>query len=64
MSEWCDSQKKASGDFRKSLQERIDKANPRRKEITKEETTKLEKLEVIAAKLKRGENVKNRQLQT
>ena len=30
MSEWYDSQKKPSGNFRKLLQERIDKANPRR----------------------------------
>jgi|TARA_B110000114_G_scaffold168829_1_gene192160 hypothetical protein len=30
MSEWYDSQKKPSGDFRKLLQERTDKANPRR----------------------------------
>ena len=30
MSEWYDSQKKPSGDFRKLLQERIDKTNPRR----------------------------------
>tara|TARA_B100001971_G_C17897361_1_gene386165 strand:+ start:356 stop:568 length:213 start_codon:yes stop_codon:yes gene_type:complete len=46
------------------LKERLDKTNPRRKELTKEETTKLSKLEAIAAKLKRGENVQNRQLQT
>jgi len=64
MSEWYDSQKKTSGDFRKLLQERLDKANPRRKELTNEEATKFTKLEAIAAKLKRGENVQNRQLQT
>ena len=62
MSEWHKSQKKPSGDFRKLLQERLDKANPRRK-LTAAEKRRLSKLEVIAAKLKRGENVQNRQLQ-
>ena len=64
MSEWYDSQKKPSSNFSKLLQESLDKANPRRKELTREETTKLAKLEAIAAKLKRGEKVKNRHLQT
>ena len=64
MSEWFDSQKKPSGNLQKLLQERIDKANPRRKELTRDETTKLAKIEAIAAKLTRGENVHNRQLQT
>jgi len=45
------------------LQERIEQANPRR-ELTAEEAKRLSKLEVIANKLKRGENVQNRQLQT
>ena len=45
------------------LQERIDKANPRRT-LTAEESKCLSKLEAIADKLKRGENVQNRQLQT
>ena len=56
-------QKKPIVDFRKLLQERLDKTNPRRK-LAKDETTKLVKLEGIAEKLKRGENVQNRQLQT
>ena len=43
------------------LQERIETANPRR-ELTAEETKLINKLEGIADKLKRGENVKNRQL--
>ena len=43
MSEWYDSQKKPSGYFRKLLQERIDKANPRRTELTKEEQQRLDK---------------------
>ena len=63
MSEWYDNKKKPSGDFRKLLQERIQKANPRRK-LTVEETKRLAKLEAIADKLKRGENVQNRQLKT
>ena len=63
MSEWLDNQKKQSSHFRKLLQERIEKANPRRK-LTTEETKRLKKLEGIADKLKRGENVQNRQLQT
>ena len=45
------------------LQERIEKANPRRK-LTVKEAKRLAKLETIADKLKRGENVQNRQLQT
>jgi len=30
MSEWFDNQKKSNGNFRKFLQERLDKTNPRR----------------------------------
>jgi tetratricopeptide (TPR) repeat protein len=45
------------------LQEQIEKANSRR-QLTTEETNRLTKLEAIADKLKRGENVQNRQLQT
>ena len=63
MSEWFDYRKKSSGNFRKLLQERIDKANPPR-ELTAEEEKRLARLEAIADKLKRGENVQNRQLQT
>ena len=61
MSEWLDNQKQSSSNFRKLLQERIEKANPRR-ELTAEESKRLNKLEAIAEKLKRGENVQNRQL--
>ena len=50
--------------MRKLLQEYIRKANPRRKEITKEEEQKLDKLNGILNTLKLGENVQNRQLQT
>ena len=63
MREWNDSQKKPSSNFLKLLQERLEKTNPRRK-LTAAEKRRLSKLEVIAAKLKRGENVQNRQLQT
>jgi len=63
MGEWYDNQTQSSSDFRKLLQERIEKANPRR-ELTAEETMCLNKLEAIAEKLKRGEKVQNRQLQT
>ncbi|MDC0381905.1 hypothetical protein OAM68_02910 [Planktomarina temperata] len=63
MTEWNDSQKKPSGKLRKLLQERIDKTNPRRI-LTAEENKRLAKLGAIADKLKRGENVQNRQLQT
>jgi len=63
MSEWIDNQKKVNGNVQNLLQERIENANPRRK-LTAEETKRLNKLEAIADKLKRGENVQNRQLQT
>jgi hypothetical protein len=63
MSEWYDSQKKPSSDFRKLLQERLDKATPRRT-LTAEEQKRLAKLEGIIERLKRGENVQNRPLQT
>ena len=62
MSEWYDNQKKPKSNLRKLLQKRIEKANPRRT-LTAEETKRLAKLETIADKLKRGENVQNRQLQ-
>ncbi len=63
MSEWLDNQKKSSSSIRELLQERSKKSNPRR-ELTAEESKRLNKLEAIAEKLKRGENVQNRQLQT
>ena len=63
MSEWYDRQKKPSRNFRKLLQERIDKTNPRRT-LAAEEEKQLSKLEAIVPRLKRGENVQNRKLQT
>jgi hypothetical protein len=56
MSEWYDSQKKLSGNFRQLMQKCIYKANLRRA-LTDEEAKRLAKLEGIADKLKRGENV-------
>ena len=63
MSEWYDRQKKPNGNFCKLLQERINKTNPRRT-LTADEQRRLSKLEAVAEKLRRGENVQNRQLQT
>ena len=63
MGDWQHNQKQLSSNIRKLLQERIAKANPRRT-LTAEESKHLAKLEAIADKLKRGENVQNRQLQT
>ena len=62
MSEWFDNKKQSNSNFRQLLRERVEKSNPRRK-LTAEETKRLAKLETIADKLKRGENVQNRQLQ-
>jgi len=63
MAEWFDGQMQSSSNFRKLLQEGTKKTNPRR-ELTAEETKRLAKFEEIAEKLKRGENVQNRQLKT
>ena len=63
MSEWLDNKKEPIRSIHELLQERIENANPR-SELTAEETKRLAKLEAIADKLKRGENVQNRQLQT
>ena len=63
MSEWFDSQKQSNSNLRKLSQERIEKVNPRR-ELNTDETKRLAKLKGIAERLRRGENVQNRQLQT
>jgi len=52
MSEWYDNQKQSNSSIHKLLQERIEKANPRRI-LSAEETKRLNKLEAIADKLKR-----------
>ena len=58
MSEWYESQKKRSDKFHQLLQERFEKANPRGN-FTAEETKRLAKLEAIADKLRRRENVQS-----
>ena len=63
MSEWYDSQRKPTGNLRELLTGCTKNAHPRRK-LTPDEAKRLNKLEAIAGKLKRGENVQNRQLQT
>jgi hypothetical protein len=63
MTEWFDNQKKSSSNLRELLQERFEIANPRC-QSTAEEAKRLNKFEVIADKLRRGENVQNRQLKT
>lgn len=60
MSEWYDNHQKLSSNLHNLLQERVDKANPRSK-LTSEEEKQLSKLEVISAKITRGENVQNLQ---
>jgi hypothetical protein len=61
MSEWFDSQKHLISRISMLLKERIDKEIPRRN-LTAEETKRLAKLEAIADKIRRGENVQNRLL--
>ena len=56
VSELLDTQKKINSDFQKLLKEWLEKANPRRK-LDADEVKRLSKLETIAGKLKRGENV-------
>ena len=62
MSEWFDNQKQTSSNLRQLLHEKIEKANPRR-QLAVKETKRLNKFGEIADKLRRGENVQNRQLQ-
>ena len=63
MVEWLDHKKQSHRNFCQFLQERFEKDNPSRN-LTAEEAKRLSKLEAIAEKLRRGENVQNRQLQT
>ena len=46
MSEWCNNHKQSSNNFHRLLQERIEKANPRR-DLTAKEAKRLAKLEAI-----------------
>ena len=63
MSDWLDNQQQPSSNIHKLLQERVEKSNPRRI-LSAEEAKRLARLEAIADKLWRGENVQNRQLKT
>jgi hypothetical protein len=63
LSDWYFNQKKQSSNYRKLLKDQIQNANPYR-QLNIEKIKRLKKLEAIADKLKRGENVQNRQLQT
>ena len=63
MNKWNDSQKQSSSNFHKLLKERIEKTNTC-SNLTSQETKRLDKLEAISEKLRRGENMQNRQLQT
>jgi len=63
MSDWYENQKKSISSINQLLKERIEKVNPRRK-LNADEAKRLARLEIIADKLTRGENVQNRQLQT
>ncbi|MDC0461712.1 hypothetical protein OAM34_01745 [Alphaproteobacteria bacterium] len=63
MGSWYDDKKISDSDFHKLLKERIEKANPRRI-LSAQETKRLNKLKAISDKIRRGENVQNRQLQT
>ena len=63
MNEFYGHQKQLIRNFRQLLQEHIEKSNPRRK-LSADETKRLNRLEGLANRLKRGENVQNRQLQT
>ncbi len=60
MSEWYDNQIKPNTDWRKKLAERM--ARRKRRNLTKNEKKRLEKLEGMCHQLKRGKNVQNRQL--
>ena len=59
MNEQCNSQKKPRSDFRKLLQERLDKANLRRTELTKGEQQKLDKFNGILDASRCGENIQS-----
>jgi hypothetical protein len=63
MNKFVDNRTINKGNVHKLLKERIEKAGSRRN-LTAVEARRLAKLEVIADKLKRGEHVQNRQLQT
>ena len=59
MSEWFDNQRKPNSNFRRLLNERIDKANPRRK-LTSEEEKRLCKEFGFTAGMLKGSLAKGR----
>lgn len=63
MSELLDNEKTPSSNFRKVLQERVDRTN-QRCTLADEEQRRSSKLEAVADKSKCPENVQNHQLQT
>jgi len=58
MSEWYGNQKESNSSIFQVLQEGTKKTNPSR-QLTTEEARRLNKLQAIADKLKRGENVQS-----
>lgn len=56
MSEWLDIKKQPTISIRKLLQERNESVNPRR-ELTAEQTKRLNKLEAIADRLTRNKRI-------
>lgn len=64
MSDWFDNRKKRSSHFRKLLKDSKEQSQPAAKTLDDEQQKRLSKLKDIFDKLKRGENVQNRQLQT
>ena len=63
MSKWLNNKKQSNNNFSELLNERVVKINLC-SQITAEETKRLNKLEAVADKFKRGENIQNRQLKT
>lgn len=55
--------RKTNSDWRKQLQDFLEKNEPKRRGLAAEEQQRLTKLEGILATLRRGENVQNSQLQ-
>ena len=55
--------RKTNSDWRKQLQDFLEKNGPKRRGLAAEEQQRLTKLEGILATLRRGENVQNSQLQ-
>lgn len=64
MSEWYNNESKPSGNFRQLLQKRMEQSRPAPYALNSEQQKRLSKLNSILEKLRRGENVQNRQLQT